>query len=90
MKTERVDNAISNRTRDRSSKETQRVKPYDQSRLSIWIYDTPQIEYSDEIHTNYSNKYVDGWPFNGILSLNEMCPVQARCEIWAEKATIRF
>ena len=37
-------------------KETQRVKPCDQSRLLIWIYDIPQIEYSYEIHMNYSNK----------------------------------
>ena len=37
-------------------KETQRVKSYDQSRLFIWIYDKPQIEYSYEIHMNYSNK----------------------------------
>ena len=64
--------------------ETQPVKPYDQRRLFIWIYDTPQIEYSYEIHMNYSNiRYVDGWSFNGILSLKEMCPVHARCEIWA-------
>ena len=32
------------------------VKPYDQSCLFILIYDTPQIEYSCELHMNYSNK----------------------------------
>ena len=57
MKAERVDSAISNRTRIIDKlKETQRVKPYDQSRLLIWIYDTPQIVYSYETHMIYSNK----------------------------------
>ena len=41
MKTERVDSAISNRTRVKDIKGNARGE----SRLFIWIYDAPQIEY---------------------------------------------
>ena len=35
-------------------------------------------------------KHVDGWPFNGILSLNEMCPGHARCENKRKKPPFVF
>ena len=35
-------------------------------------------------------KHVDGWPFNGILSLNEMCPVHACVKYERKKPSFVF
>ena len=65
-------------------KETQRVKPYEQSR--IYIY---SIRQKYNVHTKYTwinpIKNAEVWSHNWIFGLNEMWPVHPHCRRWPEK-----